>query len=106
MYWLPSKRSAHAKLPISKWVGERSAKSIHNAIKTRIFPRIVNIIIIDKQNAIKIVEINGRDGPLILISCRMDDVKLSFELFSVANETIWGNWDKTCMWAIHMEENQ
>ncbi len=99
--WLPNNKSAHAKFPINKCVGERSAKSIHKAIKTRIFPRIVNRIIIDKHKAIKIVRINGRDGTLILLSDRYDDVKLSFELF---NETIYCNWDRTCMWIIHMEK--
>ena len=67
--FLPSKRSAHAKLPINKCVGERRAKSIHKAIKTSIFPRIVNRIIIDRQIAIKIVNTNGRVCSITVKSC-------------------------------------
>ncbi len=105
--WLPNNKSAQAKLPINKWVGERSAKSTHKAIKTRIFPRIVNRIIIDKHNAIKTVRTNGRDGPLIIGSdSNDDDVRLSFELFNVVNETIGWNCDRTCMWIIHMEKKK
>ncbi len=99
-YWLPNNKSAHAKFPINKWVGERNAKSTHNAIRTRIFPSTVNTIIIAKDKAINIVRRNGRDGSLIFGSDRNDDAKLSFELF---NAIIWWNWDRTCMWIIHME---
>ena len=57
---LPNRRSAQAKLPINKCVGDRSAKSIHKAIKTRILPRIVRRIIIESDRAIKIVASRGR----------------------------------------------
>jgi len=57
---LPNSKSAQAKFPINKCVGERKAKSIHNAIKTRIFPSIVKTIIVDRQQVKITVHINGR----------------------------------------------
>lgn len=82
---LPNSKSAQAKLPISKCVGERRAKSTHRAIKTKILPTIVKRIIIDKEIAIKIVRKNGRDERGR--SGNEDIVRLSFEVFNVVNET-------------------
>lgn len=59
---LPSSKSAHARLPINRCVGERRAKSIHKAVRTRMLPKIVKRIIIERQTAMPIVTRSGRTG--------------------------------------------
>lgn len=103
---LPRSKSAHAKFPISKWVGERNAKSTHNAISTRIFPRIVSTIMIARQQASRIVQRNGRERTRRSCSVRSDDERVSFDWFKGVNETIGWKWDSTCMWIRHMEKQR